>query len=64
MFEPPIPYGHQWIDDDDIEAVARALRSDFLTTGPAVPAFEDDLRHETGARYAVVLSSGTAVEPV
>jgi len=60
MFEPPIPYGHQWIDDDDIEAVARALRSDFLTTGPAVPAFEDDLRHETGARYAVVLSSGTA----
>ncbi|WP_264844815.1 UDP-4-amino-4,6-dideoxy-N-acetyl-beta-L-altrosamine transaminase [Caldinitratiruptor microaerophilus] len=55
-----IPYGRQWIDEDDIEAVARALRSDWLTTGPEVEAFERDLAEYTGARYAVVFSSGTA----
>jgi perosamine synthetase len=55
-----IPYGRQWIDDEDIEAVARVLRSDFLTTGPAVPQFEQELTKETGARHAVALNSGTS----
>lgn len=56
----PIPYGRQWIDEDDIAAVADVLRSDFLTTGPAVPAFESALTEITGARHAVAVSSGTA----
>jgi UDP-4-amino-4,6-dideoxy-N-acetyl-beta-L-altrosamine transaminase len=60
MLEPAIPYSRQWIDDDDIEAVVHVLRSDYLTTGPAVPAFEEDLQRVTGARHAVAVSSGTA----
>ncbi len=56
----PIPYGRQWVDEDDIAAVAEVLRSDFLTTGPAVPAFESALTEITGARHAVAVSSGTA----
>src|SRR5206468_3972558 len=37
-----LPYGRQAIDDDDVAAVAAALRSDFLTTGPLVQAFESE----------------------
>jgi perosamine synthetase len=55
-----LPYGRQCIDDDDIEAVTRVLRSDYLTTGPEVEAFEAELASACGARYAVVVSSGTA----
>lgn len=55
-----IPYGHQLIEDDDIEAVAAALRSDFLTSGPRVGAFERDLERVTGVRHAAVVNSGTA----
>jgi len=60
MPESAIPYSRQWIDDDDIEAVIRVLRSEYLTTGPAVPKFEDDLERATGARHVVAVSSGTA----
>jgi UDP-4-amino-4,6-dideoxy-N-acetyl-beta-L-altrosamine transaminase len=60
MPEPGIPYSHQCIDDDDVDAVARVLRSDYLTTGPAVPVFEEELQRVTGARHAVAVSSGTA----
>jgi perosamine synthetase len=55
-----LPYARQSIDDTDIEAVAAALRSDWLTTGPRVPAFERGLTEVTGARHAVAFSSGTA----
>jgi UDP-4-amino-4,6-dideoxy-N-acetyl-beta-L-altrosamine transaminase len=55
-----LPYAHQVIDERDIEAVAAALRSDWLTTGPRVPEFEAALAAETGARHAVAFSSGTA----
>jgi UDP-4-amino-4,6-dideoxy-N-acetyl-beta-L-altrosamine transaminase len=55
-----LPYGRQHIDDDDIAAVAAVLRSDFLTTGPVVDAFEKAFRNCVGARHAVVVSSGTA----
>ena len=55
-----LPYGRHWIDDDDIEAVVRTLRSDWLTTGPAVEAFEHAVAEYTGARYAVAVASGTA----
>ncbi len=57
---PFIPYGRQSIDDDDIEAVVRVLRSSFLTTGPEVAAFEEAFAKVTGAAYAVACSSGTA----
>ena len=55
-----LPYARQSIDDDDVAAVAAALRSDWLTTGPRVPAFEHELAAFTGARHAVAFSSGTA----
>ncbi len=55
-----IPYARQSIDDSDREAVAAALRSDFITQGPRNGYFEDALKEATGARYAVAVSSGTA----
>lgn len=55
-----LPYAHQVVSDDDVAAVAEALRSDWLTTGPRVPAFETLLAGATGAKHAVAFSSGTA----
>ena len=55
-----IPYGHQSIDESDIEAVASVLRGDWLTTGPSVAAFEEDLARLSGASRAVSVTSGTA----
>lgn len=55
-----IPYGHQEVDREDIEAVVRVLRSDWLTQGPKVKEFEKALCGYTGAKYAVCVSSGTA----
>jgi UDP-4-amino-4,6-dideoxy-N-acetyl-beta-L-altrosamine transaminase len=55
-----LPYGRQTIDDDDIAAVAEALRSDYLTTGPRVDAFEAAFAAQVGAAHAVACSNGTA----
>lgn len=55
-----LPYGRQWVDEEDIEAVTAILRSDFLTTGPAVDKFEAELSRVTGAGNAVALNSGTS----
>ena len=55
-----LPYAHQVISDEDVAAVTEALRSDWLTTGPRVPAFEALLAVATGAKHAVAFSSGTA----
>ena len=55
-----IPYGKQYIDEDDIRAVNEVLRSPYLTTGPKVEEFENKLCELTGAKYAVVISNGTA----
>jgi UDP-4-amino-4,6-dideoxy-N-acetyl-beta-L-altrosamine transaminase len=55
-----IPYGRHWIDDEDIEAVVKTLRSDYLTQGPKVKEFENALCNYTGATYAVSVSNGTA----
>jgi UDP-4-amino-4,6-dideoxy-N-acetyl-beta-L-altrosamine transaminase len=55
-----LPYGRQTIEDDDVAAVAEALRADFLTTGPRVEAFEQAFAEAVGARHAVACSSGTA----
>lgn len=59
MPRPFLPYGRQSIDDSDIEAVAQVLRSDWLTTGPAVDAFEADFAACTGAAHAIACSNGT-----
>ena len=53
-------YGHQTIDDDDINAVVEVLRSDMLTQGAKVIEFEEALAGKCGAKYAVACSSGTA----
>jgi perosamine synthetase len=55
-----LPYGRQSVDAADIEAVTATLRSDWLTTGPGVEAFEDAFAHAVQARFAVAVSSGTA----
>jgi perosamine synthetase len=55
-----IPYSRQQIDEDDVAAVVRALKSDWLTTGPAVAAFEEAFALHTGAAHAVAVNSGTA----
>lgn len=55
-----IPYGRQCIEEDDIEAVVEVLRSDYVTTGPAVTEFEKMVAEYTGAKYAVAVSNGTA----
>ncbi|HEY3172100.1 MAG TPA: UDP-4-amino-4,6-dideoxy-N-acetyl-beta-L-altrosamine transaminase [Thermoanaerobaculia bacterium] len=55
-----LPYGRQDIREDDIAAVVEVLRSDWLTTGPTVPAFEKALAKVVGAMDAVAVSSGTA----
>jgi UDP-4-amino-4,6-dideoxy-N-acetyl-beta-L-altrosamine transaminase len=55
-----LSYGRQTIDDDDVAAVALALRDDFLTTGPLVEKYENLFAAATGARYAIACNSGTA----
>jgi len=55
-----IPYGRQWVDEDDIAAACEVLRSDWLTTGPKVAEFEGALARYVGAGYACAVSSGTA----
>ena len=55
-----IPYGRQDITQADIDAVVAALRSDFLTQGPAVPAFEQAVARLAGATHAVAVNSATS----
>jgi len=55
-----LPYGHQSIDETDIQAVVDVLRSDWLTTGPKVEEFEEAFADRVGAKHAVTFSSGTA----
>jgi len=55
-----LPYGRQWIDEDDIQAVVEVLKSDYLTTGPNVSEFERAIAKYVGAKYAVAFANGTA----
>lgn len=55
-----IPYGRQYVDDEDIEEVVKVLKSDFLTTGPVITEFEKKVADYVGAKYAVAVSNGTA----
>lgn len=58
--EKAIYYGRQCIEQDDIDAVTEALKSDLITCGPRAAALEKKLCEVTGARYAVVVANGTA----
>ena len=53
-------YGQQLIDELDIEEICAALRSDFLSQGPKLSEFEDNVAEYCGAKYCVALSNGTA----
>lgn len=55
-----LPYGQQWISEEDIEAVIKTLRSPFLTTGPSIQHFEKTVAAYVGAKFAVAFSNGTA----
>ena len=55
-----LPYGHQWIDEEDIKAVSEVLRSDWITQGPKVSEFEKVFAKYVEAKYAVAVNSGTA----
>lgn len=56
----PINYGKQYIDEEDIKAVEKVLKSDFLTCGPEITRLENQLCKKTNAGYAVAVANGTA----
>lgn len=55
-----LPYGRQWIDEEDIKEVVDVLKSDWLTTGPKVKEFEDKICEYIGCGYAIAVNSGTS----
>jgi UDP-4-amino-4,6-dideoxy-N-acetyl-beta-L-altrosamine transaminase len=55
-----IPYGKQNIDQEDIDAVVKVLKADFLTQGPKVSEFEDKFAAYVGAKYAVAVNNATS----
>lgn len=55
-----LPYGKQTIDDEDINEVINALKSSFITQGPKIEEFEDNISKYCGAKYAVAFNSGTS----
>ncbi|MCK5430841.1 MAG: DegT/DnrJ/EryC1/StrS family aminotransferase, partial [Anaerolineales bacterium] len=46
-----LPYGHQWIEDDDINALTEALKTDWITQGPKISEFEEKVAEYCGAKY-------------
>lgn len=55
-----IPYGKQNINQADVDAVVDVLKSDFLTQGPQVPAFEKSVAQLVGAQHALAVNSATS----
>jgi len=55
-----IPYGRHLVDDEDIDAVIKVLKSDRITQGPKIKEFEEKIAFRCGAKYAVAVSNGTA----
>lgn len=55
-----IPYGRQDINQQDIDTVINVLKSDFLTQGPQVPAFEQSVMDSCDAKYALAVNSATS----
>ncbi|MGY4687981.1 UDP-4-amino-4,6-dideoxy-N-acetyl-beta-L-altrosamine transaminase [Petrotoga sp. DB-2] len=60
MMKMGIPYGRQWIDEEDIKEIENVLRGDWLTQGPQVEKFEEEIATYVGAKYAVAFNSGTS----
>lgn len=61
MINKPIPYGHQHINDEDVQAVVSALKSDYMTQGHSlIGQFEKNFAEYLGVKYACVVSNGTA----
>ncbi len=58
--EKYVPYGSQWLGEEDIQAVVSVLKGDWITQGPAIETFEKDVCAYTGARNAVAVANGTA----
>ena len=56
----PLPYGQHWLDEADVAAVLKVLRSDWITQGPVIQQFEQEVARRCGALHAVAFSSGTA----
>ncbi|MEQ8715296.1 MAG: UDP-4-amino-4,6-dideoxy-N-acetyl-beta-L-altrosamine transaminase [Cyclobacteriaceae bacterium] len=55
-----IPYGRQYITDEDIQSVVEVLKSDYLTQGPKIQEFEEAFAKYVGSKYAVAVTNGTA----
>lgn len=55
-----IPYGKQYISEEDIAAVSSLLRGDYLTQGPTIFEFEQKFANYVNAKFAVAVSNGTA----
>lgn len=60
MIDYNISYGHQYISDEDIQAVVETLKSDYLTQGPKIGEFEKNFADYLGCQYACMVSNGTA----
>jgi UDP-4-amino-4,6-dideoxy-N-acetyl-beta-L-altrosamine transaminase len=60
VFDKKIGYGHQYIDESDVQAVVEVLKGDFLTCGPKLEEAEKKLCEITSAQHAVLVSNGTA----
>ena len=58
--EKLLPYGKQFVDQKDINAVIDVLKSDWLTTGPTIVEFEKQFAKQVGAAHGVAVNSGTA----
>ena len=55
-----LPYGTQWLDDNEINEVVDSLKSSWITTGPKMTQFEEDFKKFKEAKYAIAVNSGTA----
>jgi len=60
MIKKPIPYGHQYITDEDAAAVIDALKANYITQGPRVEEFEHKFAEYIGVNHATAVSNGTA----
>ena len=60
MKKSRIPYGRQYITQEDIDSVVETLKSDYLTQGPKIAEFERDFARYVGSEYAVAVATGTA----
>ena len=55
-----LPYGTQWLNDEEINEVIDSLKSGWITTGPKMRKFEDIFKNHIGSEYAIAVNSGTA----